>query len=266
MPYLRVVRDKRGYETTYLLHAPRDGSHQESRVIYVFRSPGGVRVGRHVFDSEIRREIERQHPGIPFDWDAMVSAQHVIDAAPPERRPRRRPNGTEAAQTPPPARRPEPQPQPPRLAVPAVIEGDSPERKMRFLADWHGILCEQLPQRIAEPERRETAMSLVQRLNPAGWIDPDEIAAGLSDAAEALERLSRVLSKRRRKPRRSGRGTQTPVATSEASVSASEVEVDAGGNGRSDTESDTGSDAESSTAPEEGADGAMPMSDEFERE
>ncbi len=227
MPYLRVVRDKRGYETTYLLHAPRDGSHQASRVLYVFRSPGGVRVGRHVFDPEARLEIEHAHPGIAFDWDAMVSGQHVIDATPVERRPRRRPAGAEAAPfPPPPARRPEPQPQAPRLVVPAVIEGDSPERQMRFLADWHGILCEQLPQRIAEPERREALMSLVQRLNPAGWLDPDEIAAGLSAASEALESLSRVLSKRRRKTRRNGRGTPGLVDASASSVSASGAEVD----------------------------------------
>jgi CelD/BcsL family acetyltransferase involved in cellulose biosynthesis len=47
-------------------------------------------------------------------------------------------------------------------------------------------------------------MLVAQRLNPAGWIDADEIAAGLQQAGEALEQLSRILSKRRRKSRRSG--------------------------------------------------------------
>ncbi len=248
MPYLRVVRDKRGYETTYLLHAPRDGSHQESRVLYVFRSPAGVRVGRHVFDSDMRREIERQHPSIAFDWDAMVSAQQVIDATPVDRRPRRRPTGPAegSPQAPPPARRPDPQPQIPRLVVPTALEGDSPERRMRFLADWHGTLCEQLPQRIADPERLEALMSLVQRLNPAGWIDPDEIAAGLSAGAEALEQLSRLLSRRRRKTRRSGRGTQAPAETSEQSMDAEELDATGGAEPDSeltDEESDAVGDA-----------------------
>jgi hypothetical protein len=76
---------------------------------------------------------------------------------------------------------------------------------MRFLAHWHGLLCEHLPQRIQEPERRAALMTLADRLNPAGWVDADEIAAGLQRAGEALEQLSRVLAKRRRKNRRSGR-------------------------------------------------------------
>ena len=48
MPFLRVIRDKRGYETTYLMHLYREGHRQRSRILYVFRSPGGVRVGRGV--------------------------------------------------------------------------------------------------------------------------------------------------------------------------------------------------------------------------
>ena len=85
---------------------------------------------------------------------------------------------------------------------------------MRFLAHWHGILCEQLPLRVADPERREALMTIAQKLNPAGWIDADEIAVGLQHATEALERLSRLLSKRRRKPRRGGQREGRPVAGS----------------------------------------------------
>lgn len=201
MPFLRVVRDKRGYETTYLIHSPREGSHQGSRVLYAFRSPGGVRVGRDPFEPSVRREIEAGNPGIAFDWDTLLSGQHVIDATPEQRRPRRR----EGPPPPPPvSRRAEPPSHTPRLSVPGAIEGDTPEKRMRFLANWHGILCEQLPERVADPVRREALMTLAQRLNPAGWIDADEIAAGVQQASEALEQLSRILSKRRRKQRRSG--------------------------------------------------------------
>ncbi|MEQ1760005.1 MAG: hypothetical protein ABL986_16945 [Vicinamibacterales bacterium] len=216
MPFLRVVRDKRGYETTYLIHSFKEGPHPGSRVLYAFRSPGGVRVGRNPFDQSVRREIERSNPDLAFDWDTLVSGQQVIDSTPDPRRQRRRsgsapgaPPGASAGTSrsesrPSPPRRAEPPPQAPRLTVPTVIEGDTPETRMRFLANWHGILCEQLPERVTDPARLEALMAVAQRLNPAGWLDADEISAGIEGATEALERLSRMLSKRRRKPRKSG--------------------------------------------------------------
>ena len=210
MPFLRVVRDKRGYETTYLIHESKDEGTATPRLLYVFRSPGGVRVGRAALDAPLRRELEARFPHVRFDWESLLSSQQVIDAAPEPRRPRRR---TQSAsnEPAPAARAPEP-PSPPRLQVPSAIEGDSPETQMRFLAHWHGILCEQLPLRMAEGERRDTVMALAQRLNPAGWIDADEIASGLTQAAEALERISRLLSKRRRRARRGGQAGQGPEA------------------------------------------------------
>ena len=206
MPFLRVVRDKRGYETTYLIHEARDAGATTARLLYVFRSPGGVRVGRAALDVPLRRELEARFPDVRFEWETMLSGQQVIDAAPEPRRPRRRPQTPQDAQ--PAARAPEPPPQP-RLQVPTAIEGDSPEVQMRFLAHWHGILCEQIPLRLAEGERRDTVMALAQRLNPAGWIDADEIASGLVQATDALERISRLLSKRRRRTRRGGQAVSS---------------------------------------------------------
>ena len=55
MPFLRILRDKRGYETSYLMHWFREGHRQRSRVLYVFRTPGGVRVGRTPLDRETER-------------------------------------------------------------------------------------------------------------------------------------------------------------------------------------------------------------------
>ncbi len=78
MPFLRVIRDKRGYETTYLMHLYREGHRQRSRILYVFRSPGGVRVGRGALDPEVLREIEAQYPDIAFDWkDVREHQQHI---------------------------------------------------------------------------------------------------------------------------------------------------------------------------------------------
>ena len=82
MPFLRVIRDKRGYETTYLMHWYREGARQRSRILYVFRTPGGVRVGRESLEPDVLRDIEAQHPDIAFDWKAVLDNQQVVDTTP----------------------------------------------------------------------------------------------------------------------------------------------------------------------------------------
>ena len=57
MPFLRVIRDKRGYETTYLIHWYSEGTRQRSRILYVFRTPSGLDDARE--EAEERRERER---------------------------------------------------------------------------------------------------------------------------------------------------------------------------------------------------------------
>lgn len=74
MPFLRFSRDKRGYEHVYLVHAVnRRGKPSRPRVLYWYRTPPGIKVGRLPFDDEIRRMLEAQYPGIRFDWKAIVS-------------------------------------------------------------------------------------------------------------------------------------------------------------------------------------------------
>lgn len=72
MPFLRFTRDKRGYEHTYLLHASaRKGG--AARLLYWYRTPPGVKVGRPAFDESVRHALEAQHPGITFDWPKLMS-------------------------------------------------------------------------------------------------------------------------------------------------------------------------------------------------
>jgi hypothetical protein len=94
VPFLRVIRDKRGYETTYLMHWFREGNRQRSRILYAFRTPGGVRVGRDSLDPDVLREIEARHPDIAFEWKAIRDNLQVIEPAVEQRR--RRPRGEEA--------------------------------------------------------------------------------------------------------------------------------------------------------------------------
>ncbi len=219
MPFLRVIRDKRGYETTYLMHWYREGGRQRSRILYVFRTPGGVQVGRSALDPDVLRQLEVQHPDIAFDWKAVRENQQVVEPPPPDLRRQRKPRRGEgegkpeepAAASPrpaPPPRAAAPSPQSPaRPAVPSAIAGATPEEQVAFLAEWYPQLRDRIPQRSADTVRQETLLALAERLNPAAWTDADQVTAGLVQAAEALERLSHVFAKRRRRPRRPASST-----------------------------------------------------------
>ena len=215
MPFLRVIRDKRGYETTYLMHWYREGNKQRSRILYVFRTPGGTRVGREALEPHVLRMIETEHPSIAFDWKSVIANQQVVESAPELRRPRkrRREDGQPVEQTgrPPAPREASPAPESPRLPIPAALHGATPDEQIAFLAHWYPIIRERIPQRTSDPVRREALLALAERLNPAAWTDADEIVAGLPRAAEALERLSRVFARRRRRSRRPARTVAPPT-------------------------------------------------------
>ena len=202
MPFLRIIRDKRGYETTYLMHWHRDGTRQRSRILYVFRTPGGVRVGRESFAPETLRQIEAQHPDIAFDWKSVFANQQVVESASEPRRPRKRKRTDEDVEpSAAPAPKPEAQPAAPQPQIPLGLQGATPDEQIAFLLHWLPIVRERVQQRTSDPARREALMALVDRLDPAAWTDADQIAEGLSRAADAFERLSRVFSRRRRKRR-----------------------------------------------------------------
>ena len=228
MPFLRVIRDKRGYETTYLMHLYRDGTRQRSKILYVFRTPGGVRVGRDPLEPDVLRLIEAQHPDIAFNWPAVRESQQLIEtSAEPRRRRARRDEESDAV----PAASPAPiepapapvsptPPAPPRPTIPSVIEGETPDEKIAFLSHWHPVIRERIPQRTVDPARQEALTALADRLNPANWTDADQITAGLQQAAEALERLSHVFTKRRRRGRRRSKDGR-PAESSESTATES---------------------------------------------
>jgi hypothetical protein len=73
VPFVRFSRDKRGYEHLYLVDTSRDRG--RSRILYWFRSPPGVKVGRNPFDAETQKTLERQNPDVQFDWPQIVAAK-----------------------------------------------------------------------------------------------------------------------------------------------------------------------------------------------
>jgi hypothetical protein len=75
VPFVRFSRDKRGYEHVYLVQASHTrGDATPPRILYWFRTPPGVKVGREPFDEAARRALESEYPNLVFDWKRIVSA------------------------------------------------------------------------------------------------------------------------------------------------------------------------------------------------
>ncbi|MFN2446208.1 MAG: hypothetical protein ABR606_11595 [Vicinamibacterales bacterium] len=220
MPFLRLSRDRRGYESTFLLHARHVG--ERPTVLYWYRTAPGVRVGRPALDEDAIRVIEEQHPDIEFDWGQIleVGAATLVEAEPVAAW-RRKP--------PPPSRRSadsgrstvraaDERIDAPELkaTAPAATEGDqggavepvtSPET-----APAHDLLEElvgreiatRLRARYAELAARITRLPLealardawrmrAEAVNPDNWVTPDEILAGVQHAGQVFDDLRREL-------------------------------------------------------------------------
>jgi hypothetical protein len=219
VPFLRVIRDKRGYETTYLMHWFREGQRQRTKILYVFRTPGGVRVGRNVLDPDVMRQLELTNPEIAFDWSAVRDNKQIIETSPePRRRPRRVGGAGGEGDAPARPQRPAAAPaaaptvQPPKPVIPSAIEGAIPNEQIAFLVTWYPQIRDRVLQKASDPSRREALLALAERLNPGGWTDADQITTGLQQAAEALERLSHVFARRRRRARKRPAASGEPSA------------------------------------------------------
>jgi hypothetical protein len=231
------------------MHWFREGNRQQSRILYVFRTPGGVRVGRPALEADVLRQLEARHPEIEFDWESVLDNRQIVEPPSDLRRPRKRQRDDDAPAPPSappaaPAVRPEPpKPEPrPRFVVPGKIEGETPDVQVAFLEHWYALIREQVLQRATDPARREAIIEMTERLNPAAWTDADTITTGLQNAADALERLSRLFAKRRRRTRRSARPQSDtrvePGSADAAAASADDAEVAASVDDRADA--DTG--------------------------
>src|SRR4029079_2934580 len=107
------------------MHLYRDGARQRSQILYVVRTPGGVRVGRDPLEPDVLRQIESQYPDIQFNWATVRESQQVIETSiePRRRRPRREDETPTVAPSVPVAPAAAPaapvEPAPPRLALPS---------------------------------------------------------------------------------------------------------------------------------------------------
>lgn len=103
MPFLRLTRDRRGFENTFLLHADHPGA--KARLLYWYRTAPGIGLGRPALDEDAIRTIEENHPDIEFDWPAILALSEVMTpeeepaSAPKEKKPRGLRRGDRAKQS-----------------------------------------------------------------------------------------------------------------------------------------------------------------------
>jgi hypothetical protein len=75
------------------VHAERRRGRTHSRILYWFRTPPGVKVGRAALDEDAIRRIEESNPSVDFDWTLILKGQTgpATDAKGPVRQARPRP-------------------------------------------------------------------------------------------------------------------------------------------------------------------------------
>jgi hypothetical protein len=219
VPFIRYTRDKRGYETTYVVHGYRP-AHGSGRtvVLYLFRSPSNVAVGRRPLDDEARVALEHTHPDLSFDWEALdrdlASPRAEVPVRPwREPRPARPPQAVAA--------------QPMAIDDQSVLGRTLGAREAARLRARYNDLLQRIVRRARSPEERDQLTERAQRLNPDDWADAAGVRAGVSTVEVEWDALSSALPQRRRGRRggrRRGGGEAAQPAASSAIMANGEVD------------------------------------------
>ena len=254
MPFIRHAHDKRGYDTTFVLHAYRgNNGASRTRVLYVFRSPAGMKVGRRALEPEVVEALEHTHPDLSFDWPVLLR-----DSAPPRVETRERwqrpgrsgprgdqprdPRGDSRGSQ----RGPQPRDQParpPAVPVPSVapvIIDDASDASLlgrtvgareaaRLRGRYHELL-QRIARRARTPEDRDRLNERARRLNPEDWLEDAAIRTAVATIDTDWGAIAVELPSRRR-GRRGGRfrGDQpagappSPTATSAGTAGGSGI-------------------------------------------
>lgn len=222
MPFIRQTRDKRGFEQTLVMHTYHPGANgpHRPRVLYLFRSPANLRVGRQALDAEVMEALEHTHPDLSFDWGSISRETPRIE--PPNDRQARR------TQRPPerPASRPAPEPpalQPPLPDDPSILGRVLGAAEAARLRGRYAELVQRIGRRARSPEERDRLFERIRRLNPDDWPDEMVIRAETSGVDAAWNALAAELPSRRRGRRGGRRRPEGAAAPSGIMVPSEEV-------------------------------------------
>jgi hypothetical protein len=208
VPFLRLTRDRRGIENTFLLHSDHSGG--RPRVLYWYRTAPGIVLGRQPLDEEAIHTIEDNHPDIDFDWPAILALSEVMtpeDEEVPVRQKRKARRDRDETPEPRAAREedveaPLPAPTPPVVQV-ALSHGveEAPPARPGMLEELVGReIATRLRARYAEIRtliyERETDQAArdlrlrdVAPLDPDGWSTPEAVLDGVRSADALFERF-----------------------------------------------------------------------------
>jgi len=226
LPFLRLTRDRRGFENTFLLHADHPG--EKARLLYWYRTAPGIVLGRPALDEDAIRTIEENHPDIEFDWPAILALSEVMtpeEEAPTAPRPQQQ--RREKKQK---SRDRREEQQPPQVTEPDADESEesafAPEEAEALRRDDRDAEPDVAVEPV-EPVRaslvddlagREVARALRARyaeikskidqidgdraawlaraeaINPDTWLTPEAVLQGVSNAGAAYEKLKTDLS------------------------------------------------------------------------
>ena len=204
MPFIRQTRDKRGFEHTYVMHVARPANGApRTRVLYLFRTPGNLAVGRTPLDAEVMEALEHTHPDLSFDWNSMTREAVVTRAEPTQ--PRQSPGQGRGQRQRLSGQSPRPVD---HSAVPvedATLLGATlgGHEAVRLRRRYHDLL-HRIGRRARTPEDRARLLERAKAIDPDRWEDEAAVRAGAPVMEAESDRILAELPSRRR-GRRGGR-------------------------------------------------------------
>lgn len=227
------------------MHAAKQRGKTRSRILYWFRTPPGVRVGRAALDEDAIRLIEEHNPDVEFDWTRILKGQEGPEPRAKAEPERRQPRPQRERREPPPAGPTEPRVAPaPKAAapqrppVPEVREPELPEFPTALPPDEpasaalsrlgaegllrlrarHAEVLARISEKITDPARGDELKAQAERLNPDTWVTDADVSAGLEQYETVFESLRAVVGRRRKRRKRRGGGAEQSVESPASDV------------------------------------------------
>jgi hypothetical protein len=207
---------------------PRRRGGKGQRILYFFRTPPAIRVGRGAIDEDAIRLIEEHNPDVQFDWPRILKQAPEIKSA--EADGQRPPRAERAARGPasgrggnklqrPPEARVDPA-APAEPAPSADTDSDAaveqtlvaseenveaaafqrlgPEALARLRARYAEIRARISERQMADEEREQLKLE-AERLNPDAWVTDPDVDAGLEQYEAVYERIRGVVGHARKR-------------------------------------------------------------------
>lgn len=200
------------------MHSERRRGKSRSRILYWFRTPPGVRVGRAALDDEAIRQIEQLNPSIEFDWPRILKGQGEPPKHEPKYEPKYEPKQTEKEKEKPEQTREVHEVPPEPVAAPVEPEREIPAHARigvdgvaRLRSRYREILT-RVSERVTDPVQQEELKARAERLNPDSWVTDQEVVHGLEEYESTLAALQSVVGRKRRRRRRGRRPEASAVS------------------------------------------------------